>query len=653
MFGAGTLVPTLVLGITLLWQFAVREQASLEQQAHIATAEIVSDLDRDLTAETAVLRTLAASPTLQGRDFDRFRALAEEAARVLDVNVVVRDIQGARVFDTHSGGLRPQDGLVDVHRRALASDRPVFSGIYVGEDRQPIVSAYVSVLQEGRPTLLLGLERQAGRVRDVLLQSSLPGGWRSSVADSEHLIIARAVMQETFVARSIAPDFAAHLGGDSGVWRGRNLEGIEMVSAYSRSRLSGWYALVGIPAQILETPLRSAIGVIVAVATLGGALALVLAWLVGRRIEVPMRSLVRAAGALGRGEAIPPIATPLREANEIGRAFQDAAQLLLQRQGALDRSLKRTTEVLESIGDGFYAIDGEWRFTYVNHRALELLGMTSEQLLGRPLLEMFPHLVGGETEAVYREATANGKPREFETMSLLLGRWLSVSVYPQAGGGLSVYFRDVSAQRAAAAALRASEERLRLAQEAGGIGTWEIQPESGLLVWSTGLYRLIGLDPVTTPPSHEAYLAIVHPEDRPRVLALAQQASAASGSYAAEYRIVRASDGAVRWLASRGIVSRGAGGPTRVLGVVTDVTERRAAMDALTRVQELQSELIHVGRLTEMGQMAAALAHELNQPLAGILNYVQATRRMLRRGDVTGSAIEPILEKAAAPTQRA
>src|SRR5262245_62874680 len=62
-------------------------------------------------------------------------------------------------------------------------------------------------------------------------------------------------------------------------------------------------------------------------------------------------------------------------------------------------------------------------------------------------------------------------------------------------------------------------------------------------------------------------------------------------------------------------------------GFIRDLTERQLSEN---RLQELQAELLHVSRLSDVGQMASALAHELNQPLAAIVNYVQATRRMLQ-----------------------
>lgn len=84
-------------------------------------------------------------------------------------------------------------------------------------------------------------------------------------------------------------------------------------------------------------------------------------------------------------------------------------------------------------------------------------------------------------------------------------------------------------------------------------------------------------------------------------------------------------------------------------GFVRDLTERQATE---TRLQELQAELVHMSRFTAMGEMASALAHELNQPLSAIANYASGGRRLLERGDTSGKALEA-MDKAAEQALRA
>jgi PAS domain S-box-containing protein len=124
-------------------------------------------------------------------------------------------------------------------------------------------------------------------------------------------------------------------------------------------------------------------------------------------------------------------------------------------ENALREALKRSTEILESINDAFFAIDAEMRFTYVNHRALQTWRRRSEDLIGFKLLDVFPQARGTEVEATYRTALEKRETLRLETISPVVHRWMAFSIYPAAGGGLSVYFRDITEQKDA-------EDRLKL-----------------------------------------------------------------------------------------------------------------------------------------------------------------------------------------------
>lgn len=85
-------------------------------------------------------------------------------------------------------------------------------------------------------------------------------------------------------------------------------------------------------------------------------------------------------------------------------------------------------------------------------------------------------------------------------------------------------------------------------------------------------------------------------------------------------------------------------------GFVRDITERQVARE---RLQDLQSELLRASRLSAMGQMASALAHELNQPLTAIINYVQATRRMVGNPNIARDRLDETMDKAVMQANRA
>ncbi len=127
---------------------------------------------------------------------------------------------------------------------------------------------------------------------------------------------------------------------------------------------------------------------------------------------------------------------------------------------------ERTTDILESISDAFYAVDRQWCFTYVNNRAEELWGRPREELLGKNVWEEFPEVQGSESHRQIERAMEEGVTTEFETESPVLGAWVAVRAYPSREG-LSVYFRDVTERKRASEALsRVREaERVRIARD--------------------------------------------------------------------------------------------------------------------------------------------------------------------------------------------
>ncbi len=156
--------------------------------------------------------------------------------------------------------------------------------------------------------------------------------------------------------------------------------------------------------------------------------------------------------------------------------------------------------------------------------------------------------------------------------------------------GLLLAVRD----REREAALRRageSEARLLLAQEAGQIGAWETDTATGQRTWSHQQYLLYGVDPSAPPPHGAAWSALVHPDDRARVLATVARAYGAPLSYQHEFRIVRPGGG-TRWLRTAGRSLFRHGKPQRLIGVTLDTTDRHEAEHALREASaQLEAEV--------------------------------------------------------------
>jgi PAS domain S-box-containing protein len=159
-------------------------------------------------------------------------------------------------------------------------------------------------------------------------------------------------------------------------------------------------------------------------------------------------------------------------------------------------TLRRTTAILESIGDAFYALDREWRYTYVNAHAERYFGRPKEAMLGRVVWDVLPQARGTAFEAEFGRAVGEGVGVRFEAVSPVTGRWVEVAAYPSADG-LAVYFRDVSDRKTAEETqtrlrgeLEAERALLRAVLDQMPAGVVVADAPSGRVILSNALARL-------------------------------------------------------------------------------------------------------------------------------------------------------------------
>ncbi len=138
-------------------------------------------------------------------------------------------------------------------------------------------------------------------------------------------------------------------------------------------------------------------------------------------------------------------------------AFQEISKLR-EAQMRAEEAERQTLDVLESISDAFFALDGNWNFAYVNPQACVILERSRDQLLGRNVWREFPEAVDSQFQHQYQLAVENQQTTRFQAFYPPLGKWFDVSAYP-IPEGLAVYFRDVTDERE-------RQEQLRLVEAA-------------------------------------------------------------------------------------------------------------------------------------------------------------------------------------------
>lgn len=249
----------------------------------------------------------------------------------------------------------------------------------------------------------------------------------------------------------------------------------------------------------------------------------------------------------------------------------------------IEAERQRKSEILESIGDVFYALDEDFNFTYLNHKTEKVWKRKREDLLGKNFWKEFPEVIGSKSERMHLKAAEEKTPVHYEAVSAILNKWISVSIFPRENGGLSVYFRDIQRQKLFEENLRESEERLRLATQAAEMGTWDWNLVSDQVIWDKQFCRLLGVSEDQKARPIDEFFRQIHPDDREKVYWLLQRSIAEKDIFEAEYRLLRKDD-SLRWMSSYGkVVEEKEGDPVRMIGILLDITDRRMSEEAIRR----------------------------------------------------------------------
>src|SRR6185437_14065617 len=172
--------------------------------------------------------------------------------------------------------------------------------------------------------------------------------------------------------------------------------------------------------------------------------------------------------------------------------------------------------------------------------------------------------------------------------------------------------------------LKQSQAFLAKTQRLSHTGTLAWRLRSDEIIWSEELYRIYELNP-GVKLTHELINTRIHPEDIPLHDEMVQRQRSDVRGYSSEHRLLMP-DGRVKYLHLVAHVMEDEHGDPEYIAAVQDVTERRLADEALDKAR---AELAHVARVASLGALAAAIAHEVNQPLAGIITNASTCLRML------------------------
>ncbi len=297
------------------------------------------------------------------------------------------------------------------------------------------------------------------------------------------------------------------------------------------------------------------------------------------------------------------------------------AELIEQAERARERSEISASElqqILESITDGFYALDREYRYRYVNRQAEGILGTTREQLFGKRALEDFP--TGEEGIAAVREAMEQGRTSHAQAFNTALGRWLATDIYPSPGG-VSVLFRDITGRK------RAQEGLQRLAAIVESSEDSIISKDlDGLITsWNAGARRLFGY--TSEEILGKPVSVLMPPEQGTEMDQILEKIG--RGERVEHFETMRLKKNGERVPVSLTVspIKDAAGRIVGASKIARDITERRKSEAERER---LYNEAQEAARVRE--EFLATAGHEFRTPLTTLQFQFHTLRRRLTGG---------------------
>jgi len=297
-------------------------------------------------------------------------------------------------------------------------------------------------------------------------------------------------------------------------------------------------------------------------------------------------------------------------------------------------SEERYRVVVETASDAVVSIDDKGSIVFANPATATIFGYDPAELAGKPLTLLMPEYMRELHQTGFKRYLATGQRHiNWQGTELTALRKngeefpVEVSFGEITRDGHKTFtglLRDISKRKQAEQALRRSEAFLAEAQHLSHTGSFSWRVATDEITWSEQLYRIYELES-GVPVTLELIRTRVQPEDLTLYEKMVEEARNGGNDFEWQYRLLMP-DHSIKYMHALAQATRDQDGQLEYIAAVQDVTARRLAEEARDKAR---SELTHVARVTSLGTLTASIAHELNQPLSGIVTNASTCMRML------------------------
>ena len=656
-------------------------RSALTQSAYrslsTAASQTAVRLDTFIAATANVVGNQAKMPTLVEYLSDPAGAQAKTKKRAVDIlqtfaaknpaftsSVAVLDLHGRILLDTQPSSVGRDESATEYFRSALETGLPHASGLELSpiDGKSYLNFASPVTAPDGKPVGVLREQYSGAILQFMVVENNQLVGPQSFaiVLRDDGVLLADGHLSPGQMADDVfelnrpipladkalaqagrpRPNFTLRLSKDGRPWH----------AAVSSMTTQPWTVIFLQPQDVFLAPIRAqmrdtavlalVIVAAVAAAAIGGA------QLLTRPIVRLMAAARRVAEGHFEGKVI------VRSRDEIG-ALAHAFNIMTDRLKTTVDGLRRSEENYRGIYEN--ALEGMWRVAHdgrvlsANPAMARILGYASPDDLIASLTDIGRQLYVRplERDAVLR-AYAEGtdiEGRELEFYRHDGERiWVLTSARPvhdDAGRFLfaEAFVTDITRRKRAEEELRRSAAYMTAAQPLSRTGSFGWHISTGKIYWSAETFRIFDCDRAREP-TIDFVSERTHPDDRALVRHVIAQAEREGTNFDCEHRLLLP-DGSVRYLhVVAHALEKAESGDLEFVGAIMDVTERKRAEEALHRTQ---AELAHVSRVTTLGELAASIAHETNQPLTAIVANAGAGLNWLAAADPDLEQVRDVL----------